>query len=226
MIKIVPSIMCADSLNLQNELQRLEASGVDMLHCDIMDGQYVDNLAMGFYVLEAIKKATTIPLDVHLAVMEPERYLEKLSRIGVEIVSVHVERVKCLHRTVHYIRELGMKASIALNPNTPSMMVKHIINYVDMLLIMTVDPGFEGQKFIPEMLDKIREIRQYAKDHDRDILIEIDGNINEKTIPNAVKAGADTLVLGTSALFKRDIADYRAPISEIRTLAESCITKR
>lgn len=212
MIKIAPSIMCGDPLNIASELRLLKESGADMLHCDVMDGQYVDNLAMGFYLIKAIKQATSIPLDVHLAVMEPERYLDILSTIGVNMVSIHVERVKSLHRTIKKIKELGMKASIALNPSTPSCMVKHVLKYVDMVLVMTVDPGFEGQSFIPETIDKIKEIKELAIKQNPNLLIEVDGNINKDTMLPAIKAGANVLVLGTSALFKNDGKSYKEKI--------------
>lgn len=218
MIKIAPSIMCGDPLNVAEELRMLEECGVDMLHCDVMDGQYVDNLAMGFYLIKAIKKATSIPLDVHLAVMEPERYLDILSMLGVDMVSIHVERVKNLHRTVKKIKDLGMKVSIALNPATPSCMVKHVLKYVDMILVMTVDPGFEGQSFITETLEKIKEIRTLALEQNPKLLIEVDGNINKNTILPAISAGANVLVLGTSALFKDDGKSYREKVDIINDL--------
>lgn len=218
MIKIAPSIMCGDSLNLAKELVELEQCGVDMLHCDVMDGQYVDNLAMGFYVIKAIKSATTIPLDVHLAVMEPERYIETLADIGVDMLSIHVERVKCMHRTIKKIKDMEMKVSIALNPSTPICMIENVIKYVDMILVMTVDPGFEGQSFIPETLQKIRKIKSLALDSNPDLLIQVDGNINNNTIPKAVSAGANVLVLGTSALFNNSDKTYKEKIEAIKSL--------
>lgn len=218
MIKIAASIMCGNPLNVEDELRKLEESSVDMLHCDVMDGQYVDNLAMGFYLIKAIKKATNIPLDVHLAVMEPERYLETLSEIGVEMVSIHVERVKNLHRTVKKVKDLGMKVAVALNPSTPSCMVKHVLRYVDMILVMTVDPGFEGQKFIPETIDKIKEIKELAINDNLQLLIQVDGNINKNTMIPAISAGANVLVLGTSALFKDDDKSYKEKIDFLKNI--------
>lgn len=218
MIKIVPSIMCGNPLELLDELRKLEECGVDMLHCDVMDGQYVDNLAMGFYLIKAIKQATSIPLDVHLAVMEPERYLDTLATIGVDMVSIHVERVKNLHRTIKRIKDLGMKVSVALNPSTPSCMVQHVLKYVDMVLVMTVDPGFEGQSFIPETIGKIKEIKALALEQNPNLLIEVDGNINKDTMLPAISAGANVLVLGTSALFKNDGKSYGEKIDYLKNV--------
>lgn len=218
MIKIAPSIMCADPLNVEKELRHLEECGIDMLHCDVMDGQYVDNLAMGFYLIKAIKKATKIPLDIHLAVMEPERYLDMLASIGVDMVSVHVERTKNMHRTIKRIKELGMKASIAINPSTPVCMVQHVLKYVDMILVMTVDPGFEGQSFIYETIDKIKEIKGMSLKQNPSLLIEVDGNINTNTIPLTVSAGANVLVLGTSSLFNSADGSYMKKIDCIKKL--------
>ncbi|MDR3597964.1 ribulose-phosphate 3-epimerase [Clostridium sp.] len=218
MIKIAPSIMCADPLNVEKELRHLEECGIDMLHCDVMDGQYVDNLAMGFYLIKAIKRATKIPLDIHLAVMEPERYLDILASIGVDMVSVHVERTKNMHRTIKRIKELGMKASIAINPSTPVCIVQHVLKYVDMILVMTVDPGFEGQSFIYETIDKIKEIKGMSLKHNPSLLIEVDGNINTNTIPLTVSAGANVLVLGTSSLFNSADGSYMKKIDCIKKL--------
>lgn len=218
MIKIAPSIMCADPLNVEKELRHLEECGIDMLHCDVMDGQYVDNLAMGFYLIKAIKKATKIPLDIHLAVMEPERYLDMLASIGVDMVSVHVERTKNMHRTIKRIKELEMKASIAINPSTPVCMVQHVLKYVDMILVMTVDPGFEGQSFIYETIDKIKEIKGMSLKQNPSLLIEVDGNINTNTIPLTVSAGANVLVLGTSSLFNSADGSYMKKIDCIKKL--------
>lgn len=218
MVKIAASIMCGDPLNVENELRQLEESSIDMIHCDVMDGQYVDNLAMGFYLIEAIRRATNIPLDVHLAVMEPERYLDLLSKIGVDMVSIHVERVKSLHRTIKKVKDLGMKVSVALNPSTPSCMIKYVLKYVDMVLVMTVDPGFEGQSFIPETIDKIREIKALAMDENPELMIQVDGNINKDTMIPAISAGANVLVLGTSALFNNDEKSYKEKIDFLKNI--------
>jgi ribulose-phosphate 3-epimerase len=210
--------MCADPLNVEKELRHLEECGIDMLHCDVMDGQYVDNLAMGFYLIKAIKKATKIPLDIHLSVMEPEKYLDILASIGVDMVSVHVERTKNMHRTIKRIKELGMKASIAINPSTPACMLQHILKYVDMILVMTVDPGFEGQSFIYETIDKIKEIKGMSLKQNPSLLIEVDGNINTNTIPLTVSAGANVLVLGTSSLFNSADGSYMKKLDCIKKL--------
>lgn len=221
--KIAPSIMCADPLRLAEEIKELEKCRINMFHCDVMDGQYVDNIGMGFYIIRAVKKFSKIPIDVHLAVMEPEKYIDILSDIGADFLSVHVERVKCLNRVIKRIKDSGMKVSVALNPSTPVCMIENIIKYVDMILVMTVDPGFEGQTFVPETIEKIKKIKSIARNINPNLLIQVDGNINKNTIPYAVNAGADVLVLGTSALFNKNGKGYGEKIEEVLSLIKDKI---
>ncbi|WP_232696522.1 ribulose-phosphate 3-epimerase [Brevibacillus daliensis] len=218
MITIGASIMCADQLNLKQEIDRLEQAKIDYLHCDVMDGQYVHNLAMGPYVLEQIKEYTSIPLDIHLAMVRPERFLREFIDLGPGIISVHAESTPHLHRAISMIRDHGIKASVALNPSSPISYVKEIIHLLDMVLVMTVDPGFAGQRFVRATLPKIAELKQLCEDKGLDnMLIQIDGNIHSGTIPEAVAAGANFLVGGTSAIFKGPDSDYGELVAKMRT---------
>lgn len=219
MIKIAASIMCASQLHLANELDRLAAAKVDMLHCDVMDGTYVDNLAMGPYVLEEINRYTTIPLDIHLAVFEPEKYIKLFLPSNPEFISVHAESTNHLHRTIGMIKEGGVKAAVALNPSTPLSALKHVIQEVDMVLIMTVDPGFAGQNFVMSTLEKIRSLKEMCREQGLTPLIQVDGNINSRTIPLAVAEGANVLVGGTSSIFRGADADYNLLVQEMRDCA-------
>lgn len=218
MIKIAASIMCANQLKLKEELDRLEKASVDLLHCDVMDGSFVQNFAMGQYVLEQIANYTKIPLDLHLAIDEPERYIKEFAAIKPEFISVHAEATKHLHRTVNLIKENGVKASVALNPSTPISAIKYILDELDMVLVMTVDPGFAGQKFIFSVLEKLKRLKDLCMKRGKNPLIEVDGNINKNTIPLCVKHGANVLVGGTTSIFRGEDADY---ISLVREMLES-----
>lgn len=223
MIKVAASIMCGNPLKVGEELRKLEEAKVDMLHCDVMDGSFVFNLAMGFYMIEAIKKTTNIPLDVHLAIDDPDRYLEELARIGVDIVAIQVESTKNPCRTIDRIKELGMKVGLVLNPTTPISAIKYYLHEAYMINIMTVNPGFAGQKLILQTIDKIRELKEIINKKGLDILIEVDGNINLKTIPMLVPAGANVLVAGTSSIFMGDHVDYKEKVEEMKDAAERCL---
>lgn len=220
MIKIAASMMCADQLTLKNELDRLAAAKVDLLHCDVMDGLYVPNLAMGPDVLEAIRQYTTIPLDIHLMIIHPERYIDRFTAIQPEYISVHADATEHLYRAVAMIKDKGVKAAVALSPSTPLPVIETVLPELDMVLVMTVDPGFAGQKFIPGALKKIKELKQICMVKKPDILIEIDGNINSCTIPPAIEAGADVLVAGTASVFKGPTADYTQLVQEMRNAAQ------
>lgn len=225
MIKVAASIMCARQLYLANELDRLAAAKVDMLHCDVMDGTYVDNLAMGPYVLEEINRYTKIPLDIHLAVFEPEKYIKLFLASKPEFISVHAESTNHLHRTIGMIKEGGVKAAVALNPSTPLSALKYVLHEVDMVLIMTVDPGFAGQSFVMSTLEKIRSLKQMCTEQGINPLIQVDGNINSRTIPLAVQEGANVLVGGTSSIFRGESADYTMLVQEMRDSALNSLKK-
>lgn len=220
MIKVSASIMCGNSLKYGEELKRLEEAKVDMIHFDMMDGSYVSNIAMGIYLLEDMNKATDIPFDVHMAVWEPSPFYETMAKAGADYLCIHPEAVKHIHRDVQRIRELGMKPGIAINPSTNHRILSEIIEDIDLVTVMTVDPGFAGQKFIISQLEKIKAIREMANKYNPDLLISVDGNINTTTIPQCVRYGADVLVAGTSSIFKGDDADYKKLVLEMKDCAK------
>lgn len=207
--------MCANQLKLKEELDRLERASVDLLHCDVMDGSFVQNFAMGKYVLEQIANYSKIPLDIHLAIDRPERYIKEFTEINPEFISIHVEAVTHLHRTVRLIKESGVKASVALNPSTPISAIEYILDELDMVLIMTVDPGFAGQSFIFSVLEKIKKLKELCIKNNKYPLIEVDGNINKDTIPLCVKHGANVLVGGTTSIFNGKDEDYTLLVREM-----------
>ena len=199
--KAAASIMCANQLYLEKELQDLESAGIELLHCDVMDGVFVNNLAMGPYVLEEIKKATAIPLDIHLATENPSHYIEMFAPLKPEYISFHVETSKNVIKDIEALREAGIKPVLAISPETPIAKIAPYLNKIDMVLLMTVNPGFSGQKFNYKVLDKLDELSDLIKDMPNKPLIEVDGNINEQTIPKLAEKGANIFVLGTSQLF-------------------------
>lgn len=213
------SIMCGNPMKFGWELEKLEKAGAEMIHFDVMDGHFVQNIAMGIYMLEAMKKKTSIPFDVHLAMCNPEKHIDKFCSILDEndVIHVHPESTVHIHRVLRDIRRMGVKSSVALNPGTSEDILEYLIEDIDMVLAMTVSPGFAGQEFVPQVLDKIRIIRKMAEEKGNDKLrIAVDGNINVDTIPKCVKAGADVLVAGTSSIFKGDDADYRQLMQEMK----------
>ncbi len=196
-VKISPSILAADLLSLGEEIKKVESAGVDYLHIDVMDGSFVPNISIGFPVIESIKEKTDLPLDVHLMIVQPERYIERTAElIKKGIITVHVEEVKHLHRTLTNIREYGIMSGLSLNPLTPLNTVEMALEFVDVLLIMTVNPGFYGQKFIKELLPKIEKARNMIETLKVNTLIEVDGGISEENIEDVIKAGADIIVAG------------------------------
>lgn len=210
---IAPSILSADFGRLADEVRAIEKAGADWVHVDVMDGRFVPNITMGPVVVQAVRKATTLPLDVHLMIVEPERYLDAFAEAGADILSVHVEACPHLHRTIQHIHGLGKKAGVVLNPHTPEESIRYVLGDVDLVLVMSVNPGFGGQAFIPEMLTKLRALRAMIDETGRDIALEVDGGVSPTTAEQVVQAGARALVAG-SAVFSKP--DYAAAIRDIR----------
>jgi len=212
MIKICPSLLSSDISDIFTEIRRIEKIPVSMVHFDIMDGHFVPNLTFGQMLLKSLRDKTKLIFDAHLMVTNPDMYLLPLKEAGADIVSVQAEVVFHLQRTLTKIRELGMKSSVALNPSTSVDFLEYIIDDIDMILLMTVNPGFESQEFIPAMFEKIAEVKKIINRSKRDIFLEVDGGINEKTAPLAIKKGADILVAG-SFIFKS--GDYKKAVEKL-----------
>ena len=198
---LAPSILSADFASLGADLAACEAAGADWVHVDVMDGQFVPNITIGPLVVEACKRSTRLPLDVHLMIKKPEHMLEAFARAGADRLTIHVETCPHLHRTIQQIQALGVKAGVTLNPSTPAVMLKEVLHMVDLVLVMTVNPGFGGQAFIEAMLPKIREIRAMLTELRSPAWLEVDGGISEQTLPLVRAAGADAYVAG-NAIFK------------------------
>lgn len=198
---IAPSILASDFSRLGEEIAACEAAGVDWIHIDVMDGHFVPNLTMGPVVVEACRRVTNLPLDVHLMIEQPERLLEAFARAGASHLTVHVETCTHLHRTLQQIQSLGVKPGITLNPATPAAMIEPVLHMVDVVLVMTVNPGFSGQDFIPEVLPKIALLRKMLDALGSSARLEVDGGASEKTLPDLIAAGADAFVAG-NAVFK------------------------
>ncbi|MBI5252740.1 MAG: ribulose-phosphate 3-epimerase [Desulfomonile tiedjei] len=212
-IIVSPSLLSADFSRLAEEIRAVEEAGADWLHVDVMDGHFVPNITVGPMIVSAVKKVAKIPVDVHLMISEPDRFLEDFQQAGADILHVHPEATHHLHRTLTRIRELGMKAAAALNPSTGLDAVKHVLAELDVLMLMTVNPGFGGQSFIPSMLPKVRAAREMVDESGHDILIEVDGGVSPKTAPDLIREGADVFVAG-SAVFTNP--PYAEIISKLR----------
>jgi ribulose-phosphate 3-epimerase len=197
---IAPSILSADFTRLGDEIKTVEKAGADWIHADVMDGHFVPNITFGPFVVQAVGRATGLPIDVHLMIENPDRYIPDFAKAGASWISVQAEACRHLHRTVHLIRELNVKAGVALNPATPLTQVEWILGDLDYVLIMSVNPGFGGQSFIPESLDKIKALKKMIVERGRSVLIQVDGGVNLKTIEKVSAAGADVFVAG-SAIF-------------------------
>ena len=196
MVKIAPSILSADFVRLGEQVTEAEAAGADYIHVDVMDGHFVPNITVGPLVVEAVRRTTRLPLDVHLMIEAPERYIARFAKAGADILTVHVEACPHLHRVVQQIKGLGVKAGVSLNPATPLASLEEILGDVDLVLVMTVNPGFGGQEFIAGMLSKIRRLRRRLDERGLKCELEVDGGINAETAPEVVAAGANVLVAG------------------------------
>jgi ribulose-phosphate 3-epimerase len=216
MIKIAPSILASDFSRLGEEIKRVEAAGADMIHLDIMDGHFVPNITIGPPVVKSLKKVTELPFDAHLMIEEPDRYIKDFVDAGADIISVHVENNPHLHRTIELIRECGARPSVVLNPATPLNTLEAVLDDVDMVLLMTVDPGFGGQQYIESMTDKIRELRNMCVKRGLRLDIEVDGGIDLSNIREVTQAGANVIVAGTTVFGAPDAAEI---ISSLRQKA-------
>ncbi len=197
-VRIAPSILSADFARLGEQVQAAEAAGADMIHVDVMDGQFVPNITVGPLVVAAVRSVTTLPLDVHLMIVHPERYLQAFAEAGADLLTVHPEATVHLHRTLEQIRGLGVRPGVALNPATPEDVLEYVLPYLDLILVMTVNPGFGGQAFIPEMLRKVAAVHQMTQALSREVLLSVDGGIDVETAPQVVAQGANVLVAGSA----------------------------
>ena len=206
MIKIAPSILAADFAKLGQEVKEVEAAGAELIHIDVMDGHFVPNISFGAIALEAIRPLSTLPMDVHLMIENPDQYIEQFAKAGADYITVHVEACRHLHRTIQLIRSYGVKPGVVLNPHTPIESIQHILEDVDMVLFMTVNPGFGGQKFIESVVPKVAALAKIIEERGLSVEIEIDGGINAETIVPCAKAGATIFVAGSAIYGKEDRA--------------------
>ncbi|MET0400976.1 MAG: ribulose-phosphate 3-epimerase [Cystobacter sp.] len=212
-VLVSPSLLSSDFGRLAEEVRAVEAAGADWVHVDVMDGRYVPNITLGPVVVEAIKKAATRPLDVHLMIVEPEKYVDAFVKAGADILTVHAEACTHLHRVLQQIRHAGARPAVVLNPATPLSAVEEVLGDVDMVLLMSVNPGFGGQGFIPQTVDKVRRLRALLDARGLNTHIEVDGGINAETSRKVVEAGADVLVAGSYVFGSKD---YAAAIRALR----------
>ncbi len=213
MVKIAPSILSADFARLGEDITAAENAGADLIHVDVMDGHFVPNITIGPLVVKAVKKIAKLPLDVHLMIENPDDYVKEFAESGSDMVTVHAEATVHLHRTIQNIRECGVKAGVSVNPATPLSLIEIVLPYVDMVLIMSVNPGFGGQKFIPEALPKIRQLKKMIDERKLKVEIEVDGGVNTDNVADVVGAGADIVVMG-SAFYNSE--DYAETVKTVR----------
>lgn len=212
---IAPSILSADFLNLGRDIEMVNNSEADWFHLDVMDGRFVPNISYGMSIISQMKKAAKKTFDVHLMIVEPEKYFEEFKKAGADILTVHYEASTHLHRNLQAIKALGMKAGVSLNPHTPVSVLENIITEIDLVLIMSVNPGFGGQKFIPQALDKVRKVKQMINESGSKALIEVDGGVTLENVGELVAAGVDALVAGNTVFSSPD------PVETIKKLKQA-----
>lgn len=207
MIKIAPSILSADFSKLGEEVKNIEAHGADIVHIDVMDGMFVPNITFGMPIIKSIRNVTKLPFDVHLMIEKPDRYIEDFVKAGADIITVHYEADKHIDRTINYIKSFGIKAAVALNPGTPVCNIEDLIPELDMVLIMSVNPGFGGQKYIKYCSNKIREVKELKDKFNPNLLIEVDGGVDVTNIREVVESGANVIVAGSAVFKNNDIEE-------------------
>lgn len=215
MVKIAPSILSADFANLERDIRLVDEKGADYIHVDVMDGQFVPNITLGANIVSAIRPVTKLPLDVHLMVQDPERFIEDFAKAGSDIITVHQESTVHIHRAMQMIKNCGVKAGVVINPGTPVSAIEEVLPLADLVLIMTVNPGFGGQAFISECLTKVERLNELRKEKGYTYEIEIDGGVDDKTAPLCVKAGADVLVAGSYVYNSPDVGERIKKIREV-----------
>lgn len=214
-MKIAPSILSADFSNLQRDIELVEKGGADYIHVDVMDGQFVPNITFGPNIVQAIRPITKLPLDVHLMIVDPEKYIPAFAKAGADIITVHVEATPHIHRALQMMKDLGVKSGVVINPGTPIKMIKHVLPIADQVLVMTVNPGFGGQSFIEETVEKIAELSELREQNNWHYSIEVDGGIVPETAQICQKAGADVFVAGSYIYNSED------PVGQINQLKEA-----
>ncbi|MGP5394066.1 ribulose-phosphate 3-epimerase [Enterococcus hirae] len=214
-MKIAPSILSADFSNLQRDIELVEKGGADYIHVDVMDGQFVPNITFGPNIVQAIRPITKLPLDVHLMIVDPEKYIPAFAKAGADIITVHVEATPHIHRALQMMKDLGVKSGVVINPGTPITMIKHVLSIADQVLVMTVNPGFGGQSFIEETVEKIAELSELREQNNWHYSIEVDGGIVPETAQICQKAGADVFVAGSYIYNSED------PVGQINQLKEA-----
>jgi ribulose-phosphate 3-epimerase len=214
-VKVAPSILSANFKNLEAEIRKVEEAGADLIHVDVMDGHFVPNITMGPIVVKALRGITRLPLDVHLMIENPDRYIPDFARAGADLITIHVEASKDLEEDIELIRQNNARPGVVVNPATPVDSIFHVLDKVVMVLLMSVNPGFEAQKFMPEVLPKIRKLKAESSKRKAEIDIEVDGGINLETAAEVVKAGANVLVAGSAIFYA---SDYKSVINKMKTL--------
>lgn len=216
MVKIAPSILSADFSRLGDEVKAAEKAGADLIHIDVMDGHFVPNITVGPLIVEAVKNITGLPLDVHLMIEEPDRFIDVFAKAGADTVTIHSEAAVHLHRSINYIKSGGIKAGVSLNPATPLDVLDFVLSETDMVLLMSVNPGFGGQEFIPQTLDKVKQLKEVIRGKNLDIEIEVDGGVNVNNAGVLAQTGADILVMGSAFFSSKNYAET------VRAVREKC----